>query len=151
MKANELVLKIKDDLTYYLSCEIQFSKEIKQAWLGQPHLIPNLQKNLESKSKSFQLLYKLIMLVLFSWAIMLPQWIIPNMWMFVQNMSTSMWRMKFWRSFSLSSLTMIWTSWRKICAVIFVSSMRISSSRTKLELKVDYWYKVFILGVSIGI
>ena len=38
-----LVLKVEDDLKDYLSCEINFSKDRKSAWLGQPHLIANLE------------------------------------------------------------------------------------------------------------
>jgi hypothetical protein len=38
-------IKVVDDLTDYLSCEIIFNKDKSKAWLGQPHLI----KNLESK------------------------------------------------------------------------------------------------------
>ena len=39
-----LVLKVEDDLKDYLSCEIDFSKDKKSVWLGQPHLISNLKK-----------------------------------------------------------------------------------------------------------
>ena len=38
-------LKVKDDLKDYLSCEIEFTKNKKSAWLGQPHLIANLEKS----------------------------------------------------------------------------------------------------------
>jgi hypothetical protein len=43
MKKHGLILKIEDDLKDYLSCEIQFSKDRTKAWLGQPHLISNLE------------------------------------------------------------------------------------------------------------
>ena len=33
------VLKVKDNLKDYLSCEIDFSEDKKSAWLGQPNLI----------------------------------------------------------------------------------------------------------------
>ena len=42
MKKHGLILKIEDDLKDYLSCKIQFSKDKKKVWLGQPHLISNL-------------------------------------------------------------------------------------------------------------
>ena len=45
LKNKGLVLKILEGLQDYLSCEIKFSDDKKRAWLGQPHLI----KNLESK------------------------------------------------------------------------------------------------------
>ena len=38
-----LVLKIENNLKDYLSCEVKFSKDMKKAWLGQPHLIKNLE------------------------------------------------------------------------------------------------------------
>ena len=41
-------LKVKDDLKDYLSCEIEFTKDKKAAWLGQPHLIANLEKSFGS-------------------------------------------------------------------------------------------------------
>ena len=44
VRKNDLVLKIKDNLTNYLSCEIKFSPDMKTGWLGQPHLISNLEK-----------------------------------------------------------------------------------------------------------
>ena len=44
MKKFGLVLKIEDDLKDYLSCEIKFSGDIKQAWPGQPNMISNLEK-----------------------------------------------------------------------------------------------------------
>ena len=39
-----LVLKVVEGLQDYLSCEIKFSKDKKWAWLGQPHLVKNLEK-----------------------------------------------------------------------------------------------------------
>ena len=44
-KSKGLVLKIMEGLQDYLSCKIKISHDKKHAWLGQPHLI----KNLESK------------------------------------------------------------------------------------------------------
>ena len=40
---NGYTLKIEEDMTDYLSCQILFSKDKKKAWLGQPHLIKNLK------------------------------------------------------------------------------------------------------------
>ena len=45
LKVNGLVLKIEDDLKDYLSCEVKILKDKKRAWLGQPHLIKNLEEN----------------------------------------------------------------------------------------------------------
>ena len=44
MRKHNLVLKVEDELTDYLSCEIVMSDDRKKAWLGQPHLIANLEK-----------------------------------------------------------------------------------------------------------
>ena len=44
LKNNGLVLKIVEGLQDYLSCKIKFSNYKKHAWLGQPHLIKNLEK-----------------------------------------------------------------------------------------------------------
>ena len=45
-KNNGLVLKVVERLQDYLPCEIQFSTEKKGAWLGQSHLIKNIEKKL---------------------------------------------------------------------------------------------------------
>ena len=37
-------VKVEDNLTDYLSCNIVFDKDKKKAWLGQPHLIKNLEQ-----------------------------------------------------------------------------------------------------------
>ncbi len=39
-------LKIEDSLEDYLSCNVLFSKSGKEAWLGQPHLIANLNRKI---------------------------------------------------------------------------------------------------------
>ena len=44
VKSKGLVLKIMERLQDYSSCEIKFSEDKKRAWLGQPHLIKNMQK-----------------------------------------------------------------------------------------------------------
>ena len=49
LKSKGLVLKIMDGLQDYSSCKIKKSDDKKRAWLGQPHLI----KNLESKFGEF--------------------------------------------------------------------------------------------------
>ncbi len=51
MKKHGLILKVKDELNDYLSCEIKFSADKKKAWLGQSHLISNLEGILENWSK----------------------------------------------------------------------------------------------------
>ena len=43
LKNNELVLKVMQRLQDYLSCK-KISEDKKRAWLGQPHLIKNLEK-----------------------------------------------------------------------------------------------------------
>jgi hypothetical protein len=37
-------VKVEDNLSDYLSCNIVFNKNKKRAWLGQPHLIKSLQE-----------------------------------------------------------------------------------------------------------
>ena len=37
-------VKVEDNLMDYLSCNIVFDKDKKKAWLGQPHLIKNLEQ-----------------------------------------------------------------------------------------------------------
>ena len=54
MKKFGLVLKIEDDLKDNLSCEIKFSADRKQAWLGQPHLISNLEKKFGDQVKGLR-------------------------------------------------------------------------------------------------
>jgi hypothetical protein len=44
LKVNGLEVTVEDKLTDYLSCEINFSKNKKKAWLGQPRLLLNLEK-----------------------------------------------------------------------------------------------------------
>ena len=47
-------LKVEDDLKDYLSCEIEFTKDKKAAWLGQSHLIANLEKYFGSRVKDLK-------------------------------------------------------------------------------------------------
>jgi hypothetical protein len=44
LKKNGFVVKVEDDLKDYLSCEIRFNFERTKAWLGQPHLLANLER-----------------------------------------------------------------------------------------------------------
>ena len=44
LKEKGLVLKIDDNLDYYLSCNIRFSDKKDRAWIDQPHLIAILQE-----------------------------------------------------------------------------------------------------------
>ncbi len=52
--ANSFDVKVEDDLTDYLSCNILFNKNKTKAWLGQPHLIKNLEKKYGEAVKSLQ-------------------------------------------------------------------------------------------------
>jgi hypothetical protein len=47
-------VKVEDDLTDYLSCNILFNKNKTKAWLGQPHLIKNLEKKYGEAVKSLK-------------------------------------------------------------------------------------------------
>ena len=49
LKEKGLVLKVDDNLNDYLSCDIRFSEEKNRAWIGQPHLIANLQDKFGDK------------------------------------------------------------------------------------------------------
>jgi hypothetical protein len=44
IKTTGFNVTVEDNMTDYLSCNILFDKENKKAWLGQPHLIKNLEK-----------------------------------------------------------------------------------------------------------
>jgi hypothetical protein len=44
MKASGFSVKVEDNLSDYLSCNIAFDAQRKKAWLGQPHLIKNLER-----------------------------------------------------------------------------------------------------------
>jgi hypothetical protein len=44
IKATGFSIKVEDNLLDYLSCNIIFDDQRKKAWLGQPHLIKNLEK-----------------------------------------------------------------------------------------------------------
>ena len=51
----KLYLKVEDDLKDYLSCEIEFTKNKKSTWLGQPHLIANLEKSFGNRVKDLKI------------------------------------------------------------------------------------------------
>jgi hypothetical protein len=54
IKKSGFTLKIEEEMTDYLSCNILFSKDKKKAWLGQPHLIWSLEKKFMEMTKSLQ-------------------------------------------------------------------------------------------------
>ena len=54
LKENGLVLKVENELTDYLSCKIKFTGDNTRAWLGQPHLIANLEKKFGDKVKNLR-------------------------------------------------------------------------------------------------
>jgi hypothetical protein len=43
MKQEGFTLKIERNMTDYLSCQIEFSKDRKKAWIGQPHLMKKIK------------------------------------------------------------------------------------------------------------
>ena len=47
LKSNGLILKFVEGLQDYLSCKIKFSRDKRRAWLGQPHLIKNMEKKFD--------------------------------------------------------------------------------------------------------
>ena len=49
LKEKGLVLKVDDNLNNHSSCDIRFSEEKNRAWIGQPHLIANLQDKFGDK------------------------------------------------------------------------------------------------------
>ena len=55
LEENGLKLKVENDFSDYLSCEIKFSENKKQAWLGQPHLIANLERKFGEQVKNLQI------------------------------------------------------------------------------------------------
>ena len=44
MRAKGLSLKIEEELTDYLSCQIKLNRKEKKGWIGQPHLIRDLEE-----------------------------------------------------------------------------------------------------------
>ena len=54
MKREGLSLKVEENLTDYLSCELTFDKKKEKAWLGQPHLIEKLRKKFGEEVQDMQ-------------------------------------------------------------------------------------------------
>ena len=54
LEENGLVLKVETSLHDYLSCDVNFSQDRKQAWLGQPHLISNLERTFGEEVKGLR-------------------------------------------------------------------------------------------------
>jgi hypothetical protein len=54
METQGFTMKIDEELTDYLSCQIVFSDDKQKLWIGQPHLIKNLEKKFTSKVKGLQ-------------------------------------------------------------------------------------------------
>jgi hypothetical protein len=40
-----LILKVEENVTDYLSCQLLFNKTKTMAWLGQPHLFKKMEKS----------------------------------------------------------------------------------------------------------
>ena len=51
LEGNGMALNIMAGLQDHLSCKIKFSMDEKKAWLGQPHFIKNLNKQLGTHFK----------------------------------------------------------------------------------------------------
>ena len=51
-KSNWVVCKVMEGLQDYLYCETKFSEDKKRAWLGQSHLIKNMEKKFGKHLKS---------------------------------------------------------------------------------------------------
>ena len=54
LQENDLMVTIEDELKDYLSCEIIISNDQSEAWLGQPHLIKNLDKEFGREVENLQ-------------------------------------------------------------------------------------------------
>jgi len=54
LREHELIIKVAEGLTDYLSCKIVVSKDGKKAWIGQPHLIKELEKKFASLVENLQ-------------------------------------------------------------------------------------------------
>jgi hypothetical protein len=51
LRKEGFVLKVEDDLTDYLSCEIRLNKKKKTGWIHQPHLIKKLNDKFKDMVK----------------------------------------------------------------------------------------------------
>ena len=54
LKESGLVIKVMENLTDYLSCEIKLDEEMKSGYIRQPHLIASLKKSFAELVKSKQ-------------------------------------------------------------------------------------------------
>ena len=60
LKENGLVLKELEGLQDSLSCKVKFLKDEKRAWLGEPHLIKNLDNKFVIVSKRCKVIKHLV-------------------------------------------------------------------------------------------
>jgi len=54
LKKHVLLVKVTEDMTGYLSCNIAFSQDGKSMWIGQPHLIWKLKQKFGAMVKDLQ-------------------------------------------------------------------------------------------------
>ncbi len=54
LKKSGLSVKVMEDMTNYLSCNITFLEDGKSVWIGQPHLIPKLEEKFGDMVKGLQ-------------------------------------------------------------------------------------------------
>ncbi len=54
LKKNGLLVKVTEDMTDYLSCNIAFLQDGKSVWIGQPHLIWKLEEKFGAMVKDLQ-------------------------------------------------------------------------------------------------
>jgi len=54
LKKNGLLVKVMEDMTDYLSCNISFLQDGKSAWIRQPHLIQKLEEKFRDMVKGLQ-------------------------------------------------------------------------------------------------
>jgi len=54
LKKHRLLVKVTEDMTDYLSCNIAFSQDRKSAWIGQPHLIQKLKEKFGAMVEDLQ-------------------------------------------------------------------------------------------------
>src|SRR6056300_736434 len=55
LEKSRFKLKIENELTDYLSCNIIFNKSKTKAWVGQPHLLKNLREKFGERVKKLQM------------------------------------------------------------------------------------------------
>ena len=74
MREHDLILKIEDTLHDYLSCEIKFSSDRSKAWLGQPHLISNLENTFGTGSQALEATLLQVHQVCIKFVKRIPRW-----------------------------------------------------------------------------